>query len=160
MGTRHRWAPRHNPTQLRYDSPTRNTPIIAYEIHVTRRQTLLSQHIVTVVTNVIAPTRTKVNTTTAPITNTYIKTYEHVMLSDAASSLSQCPSWNATKQLQETHSHSQHTRSICYQVLIIIVTVYHRIARRSNCALSNNDRLRNSKKLHLYSQHTRSMCYH
>ena len=86
-----------------------------------------------------------------PVTNTYINTYEHVVLFDVASSLSQRPSRNATKQLrsleqraapqlQETHPHSQHTRSICYQVPIIIVTVYHRIARRSNCALSNDKR--------------------
>ena len=86
-----------------------------------------------------------------PITNTYIKTHEHVMLSDVASSLSQCPSRNATKQLrsleqraapqlQETHLHSQHTRSMYYQLPIIIVTVYHCIARRSNCALSNDNR--------------------
>ena len=85
------------------------------------------------------------------IANTYIKTYEHVMLSDVASSLSQRPSRNATKQLrpleqratpqlQETHSHPQHTRSVCYQVPITIVTVYHRIARRINCALSNDKR--------------------
>ena len=86
-----------------------------------------------------------------PFANTYVKMYEHVMLSDVASSLSQRPSRNATKQLrsleqratpqlQEPHSHSQHTRSICYQVPIIIVTVYHCIARRSNCALSNDKR--------------------
>ena len=85
-----------------------------------------------------------------PIANTYIKMYEHVMLSDVASSLSQRPSRNATKQLrsleqratpqlQETHSHSQHTISICYQAPIIIVTVYHRIARRINCALPNDN---------------------
>ena len=83
--------------------------------------------------------------------NTYIKTYEPAMLTDGASSLSQGPSRNATKQLrslekratsqlQKKHSYSQHTRSICYQVPIIIVTVYHRIARPSNCALSNDER--------------------
>ena len=87
-----------------------------------------------------------------PIANTYIKTYEPAMLTDVASSLSQGPSRNAinqllrsleqraTPQLQEKHSYSQHTRSICYQVPIIIVTVYHRIARPSNCALSNDER--------------------
>ena len=84
-----------------------------------------------------------------PVTDTYIKTYEHVMISDVVSSLSQRLSWNATKQLhpleqrvtpqlQETHSHSQHTRPMCYHVTIIIVTVYHRIAQRSNCAHSND----------------------
>ena len=73
------------------------------------------------------------------------------MLTDVASSLSQGPSRNATKQLrslekratsqlQEKHSYSQHTRSICYQVPIIIVAVYHRIARPSYCALSNDER--------------------
>ena len=36
----------------------------------------------------------------APITTTYIKTYEHIMLSDIVSSLSQRPSRNATKQLR------------------------------------------------------------
>ena len=117
--------------------------------------TLLLQHIATVVTNVTASTRTTVtpqqHPQTHPITNTYIKTYGHVMRSDVASSLSQRPSRDATKQLrsleqratprlQETHSHSQHTRPICYQVPIIIVIVYHRIARRSNCALSNDKR--------------------
>ena len=86
-----------------------------------------------------------------PIANTYIKVYEPAMLTDVASSLSQGPSRNATKklrsleqratpQLQEKHSYSQHTRSICYQVPTIIVTVYHRIARPSNCALSNDER--------------------
>ena len=36
-----------------------------------------------------------------PVTNTYIKTYEHVvMLLDVASSLSRRPSRNATKQLR------------------------------------------------------------
>ena len=85
------------------------------------------------------------------ITNTYIKTYEPAMLTDVASSLSQRLSWNATKelrtleqrptpQLYEKHSYSQHTRSMSYQVPIIIVTVYHRIARRSNFALSNDER--------------------
>ena len=73
------------------------------------------------------------------------------MLTDVASSLSQGPSRNATKklrsleqratsQLKEKYPYSQHTRSICYQVPIIIVTVYHRIARPSNCALSNDER--------------------
>ena len=82
--------------------------------------------------------------------NTYIKTYEPAMLTGIASSLSQGPSRSATKklrsleqratpQLQEKHSYSQHTRSIYYQVPIIIVTVYHRIARSSNCALSNDE---------------------
>ena len=58
-----------------------------------------------------------------PATNTYIKMYEHVMLSDVASSMSQRPSRIATKQLraleqratpqlQGTHSHSQHMRPI------------------------------------------------
>ena len=86
-----------------------------------------------------------------PTTNSCIKTYEPAMLTDVASPLSQRPSRNATKQLrtlqqrptpqlQEKHSHSQHTRSICYHVPIIIVTVYHRVARRSNYALSNNGR--------------------
>ena len=86
-----------------------------------------------------------------PTANTYIKTYEPAMLTDVASSLSQGPSRNAIKQLrsleqratpqlQGKHSYSQHTRSICYQVLITIVTVYHRIARPSNCALSNDGR--------------------
>ena len=86
-----------------------------------------------------------------PTANTYIKRYEPAMLTDVASSLSQGPSRNATKklrsleqratpQLREKHSYSQHTRSICYQVPIIIVTVYHRIARPSNCALSNDER--------------------
>ena len=76
------------------------------------------------------------------VTNTYIKRYEHVMLSNAASSLSQCPLRNATKQLrsleqratpqlQETHSHSQHKRPISYQMTVVIATVYHRIARRT-----------------------------
>ena len=76
------------------------------------------------------------------VTNTYIKRYEHVMLSNVASSLSQCPLRNATKQLrsleqratpqlQETHSHSQHTRPISYQMIVVIATVYHRIARRT-----------------------------
>ena len=84
-------------------------------------------------------------------TDTYIKTYEPAMLTDVASSLSQRLSWNATKQLRtleqrptpqlyEKHSDSQHTRSMSYQVPIIIVTVYHRIARRSNFALSNDER--------------------
>ena len=62
-----------------------------------------------------------------PVTNTYIKMYEHVMLSDVASSLSQRSSRIATKQLralkqratsqlQGTHySHSQHTGPICYR---------------------------------------------
>ena len=64
------------------------------------------------------------------------------MLLDAALSLSQRPSRNASKQLrslerratpqlQETHSHSQPTRPICYQVTIIIVAVYHRISATS-----------------------------
>ena len=86
-----------------------------------------------------------------PTANTYIKTFEPAMLTDVASSLSQGPSRNATKklrsleqratpQLQEKYSYSQHTRSICYQVTIIIVTVYHRIARPSNFALSNDER--------------------
>ena len=86
-----------------------------------------------------------------PTANTYIKTYEPAMLTGVASSLSQGPSRNATKklrsleqratpQLQEKHSYSQHTRSICYQVPIIVVTVCHRIARPSNCALSNDER--------------------
>ena len=86
-----------------------------------------------------------------PTTYSCIKTYEPAMLTDVASPLSQRPSRNAAKQLrtleqrptpqlQEKHSHSQHTRSICYHVPIIIVTVYHRIARRSNYALSNNER--------------------
>ena len=35
-----------------------------------------------------------------PVTNTYIKTYEHVILSNVASSLSQRPLRNATKQLR------------------------------------------------------------
>ena len=35
-----------------------------------------------------------------PVTNTYIKTYEHVVLLDVASSLSRRPSRNATKQLR------------------------------------------------------------
>ena len=85
-----------------------------------------------------------------PVTNTYIKMYEHVILSDVASSLSQRPSRNATKQLcsleqratpqlQETHSHLQHTRPIRYHVTVGIVTVYHRIARRINCALSTDN---------------------
>ena len=86
-----------------------------------------------------------------PTANTYIKTYEPAILTDVASSLSQGPSRNATKQLrsleqratpqlQEKHSYSQHTRSICYQVPVTIVTVYHRIARPSNCALANDER--------------------
>ena len=87
-----------------------------------------------------------------PTTNTYIKTYEPAMLTDVASSLSQGPSRNATKQmrsleqratphLQEIHSsYSQHTRSLCYQMPIVVATVYHRIARPSNCALSNDER--------------------
>ena len=59
-----------------------------------------------------------------PVTNVYIKMYEHVMLSDVASSLSQRPNatkqlrfleQQATPQLQETHSHSQHTRPIRYR---------------------------------------------
>ena len=86
-----------------------------------------------------------------PTANIYIKTYEPAMLTDVASSLSQGPSRNATKklrsleqratpQLQEKYSYSQHTRSICYQVPIIIVTVCHRMARPSNCALSNDER--------------------
>ena len=86
-----------------------------------------------------------------PTANTYIKTYEPAVLTGVASSLSQGPSRNATKQLrsleqratpqlQEKHLYSQHTRSICYQVPIIIVPVYHRIARPSNCALSNDER--------------------
>ena len=85
-----------------------------------------------------------------PTANTCIKTCEPAMLTDVASSLSQGPSRNATKklrsleqratpQLQEKHSDSQHTRSIYYQVPIIIVTVYHRIAQPSNCALSNDE---------------------
>ena len=72
------------------------------------------------------------------------------MLSDVASSLSQRPSRNATEQLRsfgqrvtpqlrETHSHSQHTRQIRYQVTVIIVPVHYRIARRINCALSNDN---------------------
>ena len=86
-----------------------------------------------------------------PTTDTYIKTYEPAMLTDVASSLSQRLSWNATKQLRtlgqrptpqlhEKHSNSQHTRSMSYQVPIIIVTVYHRIARRSNFVHSNDER--------------------
>ena len=86
-----------------------------------------------------------------PTTNTYIKTYEPAMLTHVASSLSQSPSRNATKQmrsleqratpqLQEIHSYSQHTRSLSYQVPIVVATVYHRIARPSNCALSNDER--------------------
>ena len=86
-----------------------------------------------------------------PTANTYIKTYEPAMLTGVASSLSQGPSRDATKklrslgqratpQLQEKHLYTQHTRSICYQVPIIIVTGYHRIARPSNCALSNDER--------------------
>ena len=86
-----------------------------------------------------------------PTANTYIKTYEPAMRTDVATSLSQGPSRNsttqlrsleqrATRQLKEKHSYSQHTRSICYQVPIIIVTVYHCIARPSNCALSNDER--------------------
>ena len=56
MGTRHRWAPRHNPMQLRCDSPTRkNTPIIAHEKKCYQGAKILSQHIVTVVTNVTVP---------------------------------------------------------------------------------------------------------
>ena len=42
--------------------------------------------------------------------------------------------------MQETHPHPQHTRPICYQVTVIIVTVYHRIARRTNRALSKRQR--------------------
>ena len=134
MGTRHRWAPRHNPMQLRCDSTTRkNTPIIAHEKKCYHGANILSQHIVTVVRNVTVPTRTT------------------DMLTGVASSLSQGPLWNATKtlssleqratpQLQEKHFYSQHTRSICYQVPIIIVTVYRLIARPSNCALSNDER--------------------
>ena len=86
-----------------------------------------------------------------PTTNTNIKTYEPAMLTDVASSFSQGPSRNATKQLRsleqratpqlpENHSDSQYTRSICYQVPIVIATVYHCIARPSNCALSNDER--------------------
>ena len=86
-----------------------------------------------------------------PTANTYIKTDEAAMLTDVASSLSRGQSRNATKklrsleqratpQLQGKYSYLQHTRSICYQVTIIIVTVYHRIARPSNCALSNDER--------------------
>ena len=93
--------------------------------------------------NIRTPKRT-------PTANTYIKAYEPAMLTDVTSSLPQGPSRNATKklrsleqratpQLQEKHSYSEHTRSICYQVPIIIVTVYHRIARPSNCALSNDE---------------------
>ena len=85
-----------------------------------------------------------------PTANTYIKTYEPAMLTGVASSLSQGPSRNATTklrsleqretlQLHEKHLYSQHTRSIYYQVPIIIVTVYHRIAQPSNCALSNDE---------------------
>ena len=94
--------------------------------------------------------RTISTPTRTPTANTYIKTYEPAMLTDVAS-LSQGLSRNsttqlrslerrATPQLQEKHSNSQHTRSICYQVPIIIVTVYHRIARPSRCALSNGER--------------------
>ena len=94
--------------------------------------------------------RTIRNPKRTPTANTYIKTYEPAMLTAVASSLSQGPSRNATKklrsleqratpQVQEKYSYSQHTRSICYQVPIIIVTVYHRIARPSNCALSNDE---------------------
>ena len=86
-----------------------------------------------------------------PTANTHIKPYEPAMLTDVASSLSQGPSRNATKQLrsleqratsqlQEKCSYSQHTRSKCCQMPIIIVTVYHHIARPSNCALSNDER--------------------
>ena len=92
--------------------------------------------------------RTISNLERTPTTNSCIKTYEPAMLTDVASPLSQRPSRNAIKQLrtleqrstpqlQEKHSH---TRSICYHVPIIIVTVYHRVARRSNYALSNNER--------------------
>ena len=35
-----------------------------------------------------------------PVTNTYIKTYKHVMLLDVASTLSRRPLRNATKQLR------------------------------------------------------------
>ena len=56
-----------------------------------------------------------------PVTNTYIKTYEHVVLFDVASSLSQRPSRNATKQLRsleqrvarhncKKHTHTHSTR--------------------------------------------------
>ena len=66
-----------------------------------------------------------------PITKHIYKTYKHVKLSDVASSLSRRPSRNATKQLhsleqrvtkqlQETHSHSQHRRPVCYQVPFFI----------------------------------------
>ena len=88
-----------------------------------------------------------------PVTNTYIKMYEHVMLSDIASSLPQRPLRNATKQLrsleqratpqiQETFSHLQHTGPIRYQVTVVIVTVYHRIVRRINCVFSNDNEMR------------------
>ena len=102
-------------------SNAQRTPIIAHQKKCYQASTLLSQHIVTIVTNVIAPTRTTVDSRTAPpnappslIHTKYIKTSERVMLSDVASSLSQRPPRNATKQLhsleqratpqlQETH---------------------------------------------------------
>ena len=93
-----------------------------------------------------------------PVTNTYIKMHENVMLSNVASSLSQRPLRNATKQLhsleqqatpqlQETHSYLQHTIPIRYKVTVVIVTVHHRIARRINCVLSNDNDARLSQLL-------------
>ena len=99
MGTRHRWAPRHNPMQLRCDSPTRkNPPIIAHEKKCYQGAKILLQHIVTVVTNVTVPTRTTDDAPSAPpnapppLTHIYMKTYEPAMLTGVASSLSQGPS--------------------------------------------------------------------
>ena len=103
-------------------SNVQRTPIIAHEKNVT----LLSQHIVTVATNVTAPARTtstpQHNSTPkrTPIANTYIKMHEHVLRSDVASSC---------------HSARRETRP-------------------NNCALSNNERHRNCKK-HIHTHSTR-----
>ena len=114
-------------------SNVQRPPIIAHE----KNATLLSQHIVTIVTNVTAPTRT----TSTP--------QQHPLQRPSRNATKQLRplEQRATSQLQETHSHSQHTRPVCYQVTVVIVTVYHRIARRINCALSNDNGTRLPQRL-------------
>ena len=122
--TRHCWAPRHNPMQLRCDSPTRkNTLIIAHEKKCYQGAKILLQHIVTVVTNVTVPTRTTDDEPSAPpnaappLTHIYIKTYEPAMLTGVASSLSQgpsrCPLSNNERHRnckKNTHTHLTRSR--------------------------------------------------
>ena len=104
------------------------TPIIAHEKKCYQASTLSSQHIITVVTNVIALTRTTVDTTTAPpkrtpVTNAYyIKTYEHVK---------------------------------CYRMSRHHYRGARRGTQLSNCALSNNERHHHNCKKHTHTHSTR-----